>query len=64
MCDVIKKIFKIIGILAAIAGAIAGIYYVVTKVLPCKNEVTDDDQSDYVSCSCCEQEEPVEVPAQ
>ena len=56
MCDVIKKIFKVVGILVAIAGA-------VTKVLPCKNEVADDDESDYVSCSCCEAEEPVEVEA-
>lgn len=64
MCDVIKKILKIVGIIVAIAGAIAGVYYVVTKVLPCKNEVTDDDHSDYVSCSCCEPEEPVEVSAE
>ena len=46
MCDVIKKIFKVVGILVAI-----------------KNEVADDDESDYVSCSCCEAEEPVEVEA-
>ena len=54
MCDVIKKILKVVGIIVAIAGAIAGIYCLVTKVLPCKNEVADDDESDYVSCSCCE----------
>jgi hypothetical protein len=58
MCDVIKKIFKVVGILVAIAGAVAGVYYLVTKVLPCKNEVADDDESDYVSCSCFEDEEP------
>ena len=63
MCDVIKKIFKVVGILVAIAGAVAGMYYLVTKVLPCKNEVADDDESDYVSCSCCDAEEPVEVEA-
>ena len=27
MCDVIKKIFKVVGILVAIAGAVAGVYY-------------------------------------
>ena len=37
MCDVIKKILKVVGIIVAIAGAIAGIYCLVTKVLPCKN---------------------------
>ena len=63
MCDVIKKILKVVGIVVAIAGAIAGIYCLVTKVLPCKNEVADDDESDYFSCSCCEAEEPVEVEA-
>lgn len=64
MCDFLKKLFKIIGILVAVAGAVAGIYYVVTKVLPCKNEVPEDDESDYVSCSCCDAEEPVEVSAE
>ena len=49
MCDTLKKILKVVGIIAAIAAVAAGIYYVVTKVLPCKNKVEDDDQSDYVS---------------
>lgn len=61
MCDTIKKILKIVGIIAAIAAAVAGIYYVVTKVLPCKNKVEEDDQSDYVSCSCCDIDDPVQV---
>ena len=26
MCDVIKKIFKVVGILVAIAGAVAGVF--------------------------------------
>ena len=63
MCDKIKKIFKIVGIIAAIAAAVAGIYYVVTKVLPCKNKVEEDDESDYVSCSCCDIDDPVQVDA-
>lgn len=61
MCDTIKKIFKVIGILAAVAAAIAGIYYLVTKVIPCKSSVDDDDESDYVSCSCCDIDDPVQV---
>lgn len=61
MCDTIKKVLKIVGIIAAIAAAVAGIYYVVTKVLPCKNKVEEDDQSDYVSCSCCDIDDPVKV---
>ena len=48
MCDVIKKILKVVGILVAIAGAIAGIYYLVTKVLPCKNEVADEERKRFV----------------
>ncbi|MBR5263015.1 MAG: hypothetical protein IKV49_04250 [Clostridia bacterium] len=63
MCDTLKKILKIVGIIAAIAAVAAGIYYVVTKVLPCKNKVEDDDQSDYVSCSCCDIDDPVIVEA-
>lgn len=64
MCDTIKKIMKIIGIIAAIGAAIAGIYYVVTKLIPCKNSVADDDESDYVSCSCCDKVDPVQVAAE
>lgn len=63
MCDKIKKILKIVGIIAAIAAAVAGIYYVITKVLPCKNKVEEDDESDYVSCSCCDIDDPVQVDA-
>lgn len=63
MCDTIKKIFKVVGILAAIAAAVVGIYYLVTKVIPCKSSVDDDDESDYVSCSCCDIDDPVQVDA-
>ena len=63
MCDKIKKILKIVGIIAAIAAAIAGVYYLVTKVLPCKNKVEEDDKCDYVSCSCCDIDDPVQVDA-
>lgn len=64
MCDTIKKILKIVGIIAGICAAAAGIYYLVTKVIPCKSSVCDDDdESDYVSCSCCDVDEPVQVEA-
>lgn len=61
MCDTFKKVLKVLGIIAAIAAAVAGVYYLVTKVIPCKNKVEDDGQSDYVSCSCCDIDEPVQV---
>lgn len=64
MCDTLKKILKVVGIIAAIAAVSAGIYLVVTKLLPCKNKVEEDDQSDYVSCSCCDIDDPVPVDAQ
>jgi hypothetical protein len=64
MCDTLKKILKVVGIIAAIAAVAAGIYLVVTKLLPCKNKVEEDDQSDYVSCSCCDIDDPVPVDAQ
>lgn len=63
MCDKVKKILKIVGIISAIAAAVVGIYYVVTKLIPCKNKVEEDDQSDYVSCSCCDIDDPVQVDA-
>ncbi len=63
MCDTLKKVLKIVGIIAAIAAAGVGIYFLVTKVLPCKNKVEEDDQSDYVSCSCCDIDDPVPVEA-
>ncbi len=63
MCDTVKKVLKIVGIIAAIAAVGVGIYFLVTKVLPCKNKVEEDDQSDYVSCSCCDIDDPVPVEA-
>ena len=63
MCDTLKKVLKVVGIIAAIAAAGVGIYFLVTKVLPCKNKVEEDDQSDYVSCSCCDIDDPVPVEA-
>lgn len=53
MCT-IKKVLKIIGIIAAIAGAVAGIYFAVTKIMDCKK--CNDSEENYVSCSCCDDE--------
>ena len=39
MCDTLKKILKVVGIIAAIAAVAAGVYLLITKVLPCKNKV-------------------------
>lgn len=56
MCDTLKKIFKIVGIIAAIAGAAAGVYMLIKKFCPKCNPL-EDDKCDYVSCSCFEDEE-------
>lgn len=61
MCDTLKKIFKVVGIIVAIAGAIAGIYMVVTKLLPCSNPDDEDDECNYVSCSCFDDEPEAEA---
>lgn len=52
--DTIKKIFKIVGIIAAIAAAIAGIYVLVKKLCEKKCVKCEDDKENYVSCSCCD----------
>lgn len=51
--DCIKKVLKVIGIIAAVAGAAAGIYFAVKKFLDKKNQAADCEEN-YVSCSCCE----------
>ena len=50
--DTVKKIAKIVGIIAAIAAAIAGIYVLVTKLCAKKSEKCVDEKENYVSCSC------------
>ncbi len=52
--DTVKKIFKILGIITAIAAAIAGIYVVVKKLCAKKCDKCEDDKENYVSCSCCD----------
>ena len=51
--DCIKKVLKVVGIIVAVAGVIAGIYFAVKKFLDKKNQTADLEEN-YVSCSCCE----------
>jgi len=48
-----KKALKIIGIIVAVAGAAAAVYFAVKKYLEKKNQAADCEEN-YVSCSCCE----------
>ncbi len=47
-----KKVVKVISIIAAVVGAIAGIYVAVTKLIEKKNAKDADNRENYVSCSC------------
>ncbi len=51
--DCVKKVLKIVGIIVAVAGVAAGIYFAVKKFLDKKNQAADCEEN-YVSCSCCE----------
>ena len=53
--DCIKKVFKIISILAAIAGVIAGVCLVFKKIKE-KKDACENEEECYVSCSCCEEQ--------
>ena len=61
MCT-FKKILKIIGIVMAVAGAVAGIYFAVTKILECKK--SSEGEENYVSCSCFDDEPAIEEAAE
>ena len=62
MCDTIKKILKVVGIIAAIAGVAVAVYMLVKKFCP-KCKANEDDKCDYVSCSCFENDaEPIVAP--
>ena len=54
--DTIKKICKIVAIVAAIAGIACAVYALIKKFCPKCCEEGTDDQCDYVSCSCFEEE--------
>ena len=49
-----KKVLKVIGIIAAVAGAIFGVYVIVKKYVDSKKVVIGNDAEHYVSCSCCD----------
>ena len=52
MCDTLKKIAKIVGIIVAIAGACAAIYVLIKKFCPCcKKDPLCEEGCDYVSCA-------------
>lgn len=46
-----KKFFKFLGIIAAIAAAAAAVYVAVEKI-KAKNAPQGYDEDNYVSCSC------------
>ena len=50
--ETFKKIAKIVAIILAVAAAIAGIYFAVTKLIEKKNAKEEDSRENYVSCSC------------
>ena len=51
--DCIKKVLKVVGIILAVAGVVAGVYFAVKKFLDKKNQAADLEEN-YVSCYCCE----------
>ena len=61
MCDTWKKVLKIVGIIAAVAAAIAGVYFLVMKLKEKKASASsEDDLESFVSCSCLD-DEPIVV---
>ena len=59
MCTA-KKIFKIIGIIAAVAAAAAAVYFLVKKLQEKKALAANDNLESFVSCSCLD-DEPIVV---
>lgn len=54
--DFIKKLLKVLAVVAAIAGVAAAIYYAVNKFMAKKKAIPHDEYENYVSCSCCDDE--------
>lgn len=52
--DKIKKIFKVIAIIIAVAAAVTGIVIAVKKFIEKKKNKDAAPEENYVSCSCCE----------
>ena len=57
--DTLKKVLKVIGIIAAIAGIAAGIYFAVKKFLDKKNAEADCEENWETSKKCCETSDDV-----
>ena len=62
--DGLKLTFRIIGILLAIVGALAAIYYAATKLIGTR--YFSDDDADVIECDCyeCEPEAEAEETAE
>lgn len=58
-----KKLLKVIGIIAAIAAACAAVYVVIEKI-KAKNAPKGYDEDNYVSCSCLDDDFVSETVAQ
>lgn len=50
-----KKVLKVLAIVAAIAGVAAAIYVAVTKFMEKKQKIGNTEEN-YVSCSCFDEE--------
>ena len=50
-----KKLLKVLAIVAAIAGACAAVYVIVTKFMEKKQRIGNTEEN-YVSCSCFDED--------
>ena len=50
-----KKVLKVLAIVAAIAGVAAAIYFAVTKFMEKKQKIGNTEEN-YVSCSCFDED--------
>ena len=50
-----KKVLKVLAIVAAIAGACAAVYVIVTKIMEKKQRIGNTEEN-YVSCSCFDED--------
>ncbi len=50
-----KNVLKVVGIIAAIAAAVAAIYVIINKIKE-KNAPQGYDEDNYVSCSCLDED--------
>jgi hypothetical protein len=60
MCDKLRKVLKIVGVIAAVAAAAAAVYFLVKKLREKKTLAGGDDVESFVSCSCLD-DEPIVV---